>query len=342
MEPEKIPIETLITNYLSGRSTPEEREELITWVRTDASHREYYMQLKNLWEISHPAFSPYEIDTPSAYRTIMQKISPVQHHRKSFIRYWQQVAAILFLPLLIFTISFYIHRPLSEEKLLDQEVFSPYGIRSLVTLPDSSKVWLNAGSRLKYPQRFVSKTREVYLQGEAYFEVKSDKSNPFIVHSGKVRVKATGTAFNVEAYVTDSITAVTMEKGRIEISIGASKSVALAPGERLNFNHNTSKYLIQKTDPYKWCAWKDGNLVFRNDPLEYVFKRIGQMFNVSIQVKDPEIAKHLYRATFEGESLDEILRLLKMTAPIYYKNLERTQTTDHRYIKPIIEVYKAR
>ncbi|WP_106832260.1 FecR family protein [Parabacteroides pacaensis] len=342
MEPEKTPIETLIANYLSGRSTPREREELITWIRADSSHRAYYMQLKNLWEISHPAFSPSEIDLNKAHRTVMQKIFPLQPHRKSIYRYWQQIAAILFFPLLIFTVSFYTYRPLSAEKVLDQEVISPYGVRSLITLPDSSKVWLNAGSKLKYPQRFISKTREVYLQGEAYFEVKSDKSNPFVVHSGKVRVKATGTAFNVEAYITDSITAVTMEKGTIEINIGSSKPMSLMPGERLNFNHNTSKYLIQKTDPYKWCAWKDGNLVFRDDPLEYVFKRIGQMFNVSIQVKDPEIAKHPYRATFEGESLDEILRLLKMTAPIYYKNLERTQTIDHRYIKPVIEVYKAR
>lgn len=341
MEQEKTSIEILITNYLSGRTTPEEKEKLITWIRADSSHQAYYMQLKNLWEVSHPAFSPGEIDLNKAYRTVMQKISPVKHQRNSLFYYCQQVAAILFLPLLIFTISFYIYRPLSEKKMPFQEVFSPYGTCSLVTLPDSSKVWLNAGSKLKYPQYFATKTREVYLQGEAYFEVKSDPSNPFIVHSGKVRVKAIGTAFNVEAYIADSITAVTMEKGKIEINIGTSKSMVLIPGERLNFNHNTSKYWIQKTDPYKWCAWKDGNLVFRDDPLEYVFKRIGQMFNVNIQVKDPEIAKHPYRATFEGESLDEILRLLKMTAPIYYKNLERTQTTDHRYIKPIIEVYKA-
>ena len=100
---------------------------------------------------------------------------------------------------------------------------------------------------------------------------------------------------------------------------------AMVPGERASFNNLTKQCLIAKTDPYKWYAWKDGLMIFRDDPLEFVFKKIGQTFNVNITVRDSAIAKQLYRATFEHESLDEMLNLLKLTAPIQYKNTAETR-----------------
>ena len=99
--------------------------------------------------------------------------------------------------------------------------------------------------------------------------------SPYI-HTARVDVRATGTAFNVEAYPKDSMTSVTMVKGRIGMAINQQKRFDLFPGERASFNKNTLQCKIEKTDPYKWYAWKDGLMVFRDDPLEYVFKRVGQ------------------------------------------------------------------
>lgn len=178
------------------------------------------------------------------------------------------------------------------------------------------------------------------MQGEGYFEVKSDKQHPFVVRTPRLTVTATGTAFNVNSYESDSIIAVTMTNGKVQIAIGKTPAFALVPGERLSYNHIQNRYRIQQTDPYKWYAWKNGCLVFRDDPLKYVFKRIGQTFNVDIQIEDVSLARHLYRATFENESLDEILRLLKMTAPIAYDCPKREKSADNSYKKQHIRVYR--
>jgi len=295
-----------------------------------------------VWEVSHPAFNPEEIDVDSAHRKVMEKIlhqnQPVSVRPKlSFLHYWQQVAAILLLPLLILSAYLYF-KPASQIAETYQELFTPYGTWSVVNLPDGSKVWLNAGSSLKYPTQFNDKQRVVSMQGEAYFEVESDKEHPFIVKTKQLTVEATGTAFNVNAYTPDHVTAVTLVKGKVAVTLDQKKTISLSPGEKIDYNLATSLYNVNKTNTYKWCSWKDGILIFRDDPLEYVFKRLGQTYNVEFILKDAELGKYSYKATFEGESLNEILRLLEMSAPIRCKEVSNRNTNNEKFEKQRIEV----
>ena len=295
-----------------------------------------------MWEVSHPAFNPEEIDVDSAHRKVMEKIlhqnQPVSVRPKlSFLHYWQQVAAILLLPLLILSAYLYF-KPASQIAETYQELFTPYGTWSVVNLPDGSKVWLNAGSSLKYPTQFNDKQRVVSMQGEAYFEVESDKEHPFIVKTKQLTVEATGTAFNVNAYTPDHVTAVTLVKGKVAVTLDQKKTISLSPGEKIDYNLATSLYNVNKTNTYKWCSWKDGILIFRDDPLEYVFKRLGQTYNVEFILKDAELGKYSYKATFEGESLNEILRLLEMSAPIRCKEVSNRNTNNEKFEKQRIEV----
>ena len=133
-----------------------------------------------------------------------------------------------------------------------------------MNLPDGSIVWLNSGGELKYPTKFKAGERSVYLNGEAFFEVRSDKKNPFIVYTEDMEVKATGTAFNVEGYSNDTINAVTMVNGVVEVELDRSKErLNLKPGQRINYNTKRQNYRVEEVDTYKWCAWKDGKLIFR-------------------------------------------------------------------------------
>ncbi|GAA6462570.1 FecR family protein [Bacteroides xylanisolvens] len=295
-----------------------------------------------MWEVSHPAFNPEEIDVDSAHRKVMEQIlhqnQPVSVRPKlSFLHYWQQVAAILLLPLLILSAYLYF-KPASQIAETYQELFTPYGTWSVVNLPDGSKVWLNAGSSLKYPTQFNDKQRVVSMQGEAYFEVESDKEHPFIVKTKQLTVEATGTAFNVNAYAPDHVAAVTLVKGKVAVTLDQKKTISLSPGEKIDYNLATSLYNVNKTNTYKWCSWKDGILIFRDDPLEYVFKRLGQTYNVEFILKDAELGKYSYKATFEGESLNEILRLLEMSAPIRCKEVSNRNTNNEKFEKQRIEV----
>ena len=289
-----------------------------------------------------PAFNPEEIDVDSAHRKVMEQIlhpnQPVSVRPKlSFLHYWQQVAAILLLPLLILSAYLYF-KPASQIAETYQELFTPYGTWSVVNLPDGSKVWLNAGSSLKYPTQFNDKQRVVSMQGEAYFEVESDKEHPFIVKTKQLTVEATGTAFNVNAYAPDHVAAVTLVKGKVAVTLDQKKTISLSPGEKIDYNLATSLYNVNKTNTYKWCSWKDGILIFRDDPLEYVFKRLGQTYNVEFILKDAELGKYSYKATFEGESLNEILRLLEMSAPIRCKEVSNRNSNNEKFEKQRIEV----
>lgn len=335
-------IEIIISRYLSKEATPEEIKVLDDWISATPENYRSFLSQKNVWEVSHPAFNPEEIDVDNAHRKVMEQIlhpnQPVSVRPKlSFLHYWQQVAAILLLPLLILSAYLYF-KPASQIAETYQESFAPYGTWSVVNLPDGSKVWLNAGSSLKYPTQFNDKQRVVSMQGEAYFEVESDKEHPFIVKTKQLTVEATGTAFNVNAYAPDHVAAVTLVKGKVAVTLDQKKTISLSPGEKIDYNLATSLYNVNKTNTYKWCSWKDGILIFRDDPLEYVFKRLGQTYNVEFILKDAELGKYSYKATFEGESLNEILRLLEMSAPIRCKEVSNRNTNNEKFEKQRIEV----
>lgn len=316
---DKDQIQPIITAYLSGKATAEERRKLDDWVKQSTDNDRYYQEMRNIWQVMHPAFTPSEIHVFEAEKKVLANIATTRRNiARTLIIYWQRMAAVLVIPLLIICTYLFLEKDNGVYDAIEyQEVKSPHGTFSEVRLPDGTNVWLNGGSTLKYPLTFRKGERDVFLSGEGYFEVHSDKENPFIVKTDQITLRATGTAFNVEAYGSDSITAVTMVNGKIDVAFGNSSPVAMVPGERASFNNLTKQCLIAKTDPYKWYAWKDGLMIFRDDPLSYVFKRLGLTFNVNIELKDPSLANAPYRATFEYESLDEILRLLEMLSLIH-------------------------
>lgn len=341
---EKDYIQPLITAFLSGNATDGERRELEEWVKQSPDNNRYFQEMRNVWQAMNPAFNPSEINVFEAEKNILANIAVTERNVvRVVLLYWQRIAAIIVIPLLVLCTYFYLNKNSSQYNAIEyQEVKSPHGTFSEVCLSDGTHVWLNGGSSLRYPLVFRKGEREVFLKGEGYFEVEADKENPFVVETGRITLRATGTAFNIEAYNNDSITAVTMVKGKVDVAFGNSSPVAMIPGERASFNNLTKQCLIAKTDPYKWYAWKDGLMIFRDDPLSYVFKRLGQTFNVNIDLRDTTLANAPYRATFEYESLDEILRLLRMSAPLSFKQNKRVKDKNNIYEKQTVEVYRAK
>lgn len=333
-------IDILISKLLSGNISPADKLLLDEWLRADSHNMDYFNKLQNIWHLSHPAFNPESIDVKKATEKVTGKIKEQSRIKIPVLIWWQRIAAVLVIPLMV--LAGYLMNKETDLTAKDvyQEVFSPFGVRSKINLPDGSMVWLNSGSHLKYPVIFKDGSRNVTLTGEAYFEVQSDKKNPFIVNTEKISIEATGTAFNVEAYATDTIVAVTLVHGKVDVNIDGRQSIDMVPNQRINFNNNSKQYELTDTDPYKWCAWKDGVLAFRDDRLDYVFKKIGLMYNVDIAVMNKEIASQLYRATFQGESLEEILRLLKLSAPIRYVHTPRVRSANGDFSKEKIEVLK--
>lgn len=337
-------IDALILKLFNKTISLEEKKLLNAWIRENNENKEHLLQMQNIWHVSHPVFNPDDIDIDKAVTKILRSIEPKGIHtqKTSFLIWWQRIAAILIIPVILWSTVQYNREKNRRSNIAFQEIMSPLGMQSEISLPDGSHVWLNSGSTLKYPVEFTSENRELYLTGEAFFKVKSDKDHPFIVSTKNLKVTATGTAFNIESYKNDSITAVTLLEGKVNVKIGNVKPENISPNQRLVFNKNAKKYTVIATDAKHWCVWKDGILAFRNEPLEDVFKRIGRTYNVDIEVKDKMVGQQLYRATFEGESLDEILHLLKLSAPIRYNRIKREQQTNNEFNKEKIDVYNSK
>lgn len=334
---EKDQIDILILRFLEKKATPEECGILESWIEEYADNRRYFQQTSNLWHAYNPALNPDLIDPARAEAKVIRQIHKTGSSKNIWF-YWQRIAAILFIPLLF--LSAYLFYDKWNDPLYEsfQEVTAPYGMISQVNLPDDSKVWLNGGSTLKYPLRFRAGKRNVSLTGEGYFEVEADRNKPFTVETPYSSVVATGTAFNVNAYESDQFTSITLANGKVDVWLEGKPAIAMKPGDQFSLNKENNQYTVTQTDPYKWYAWKDGLMIFRDDPLGYVFKRLEQTFNVEIVVKESGIEEAPYRATFEEESLNEILRLLELSAPIRFFYLEREKNDDGLFGKQQIEV----
>ncbi len=167
----------------------------------------------------------------------------------------------------------------------------PYGSRSEVTLADGSRVWLNAGSRLIYPNRFVDKTREVFLTGEAFFEVAQDEKHPFVVKTVDVKVEVLGTRFNISAYPEDYSVQTVLEEGGVSIKKAEAglfeKAVKLTPGKLAYFNKKSKETSVYSVDVEQYTLWKEGLFSFSNTDFNRIVKKLERYYNIHFQFDDP-------------------------------------------------------
>lgn len=334
-------IDRQISGYFEGNLTPDESAALNAWLSESTENQEYFRQLKNI----HDSSAYLMISTKEAWGKVMERISPERESYQIW-RILQRVAAIMLLPLLLSVI--WLVSDLQNRKEFNKNHFfiasAAYGSYTSFELPDGSKVWLNSGSQLKYPAEFNSKSREVFLSGEAYFEVHADLAAPFYVNTPYFVVRATGTHFNVVAYKNYLYPSVTLLEGKVSVrsikdANAQGRTTYLKPQQHLDFDTLTGNTHVQYEDTYKYIAWKDGKLVFRNDLLSEVASRISLQYNVDIQIVGDRIKHYRYRATFENEPLDELLRLLKLSAPIDYREIKPILKSDSSYTRRRIIIY---
>lgn len=320
-------IEELVLRYLANNASPEQIAALEKWVEESKENLATFQNLKRVWEISEYTAIYNSISNEHALSLTLQKIKSKEKTRSLWLKI-QKVAAVIAVPLLISTgILLYKLAEINRIQQLGQKTFNEVkaciGGSVRANLPDGSIVHLNSGSSLLYPSQFTSSIRKVYLKGEGFFIVQSDKKHPFIVQSKKIEVKATGTQFNVSAYENDDNITVTLTEGVVHLS-NAGKSIAkLTPNQQAIFSTNNNKMQISNVDAYNYSSWKDGKLIFRNETLENIAKRLERTFGVNINITDQKIKEYRFRATFENESLEEILNMLKLTSPIQYSYSKR-------------------
>lgn len=298
--------------------------------------------IKNIQALSEDILEYRSIDTPTAYQKVNKRIRSRRSGIQTFRTVVTRAAAILLLPLLLSSaVLLHLYRGQQEELrfISYQSVESAPGTVTWFMLPDSSKVWLNGGSKLEYPSRFSGGMREVALSGEAYFEVSSDKTHPFYVNAGcGVKIMAYGTRFNVMAYEDESYVEAVLEKGKIDMII-PGKSVSLHPAEQVLFDRGTGEMTVSPINLEEKTAWREGRLVFRNAPLQEVLRRLSKRYNVRIVLHQESNRVYRYRATFTTEDISRILNYLQLTAPLSWTITDMRQRKDSSFAGQQIDVY---
>lgn len=201
----------------------------------------------------------------------------------------------------------------SIEKLVYSTLKIPNGKQFELELSDGTVVHLNSGTTLKYPVKFIAgENRQVFLDGEAFFDVAKDKKHPFIVNADKLNVRVLGTHFNVSSYPEDDQTDVILVEGLVGMyavneNFNANKNTVLKPGFKGSFNKNNNLINTKEVNTDLYTSWMNGGLMFRNVSFSNICKKLERRYDVTIVIKNSKLANEKFNASFKDKPIEKVL-----------------------------------
>jgi len=336
MDSETNHIHSIIAKSLTDRLDNQELKELDDWKLASNENLLEYNDFVALWIKSGSMALPSGINQHNAFK-IIQKNTGLYSSRKRWLNVAIQVAAVLVLSIIFSGVYTYMSNDRTGQIFSNttslpvyQEIKAAFGTQAKVELADGTIVFLNSGSKLRFPQTFDDqKQRKVSLNGEGYFSVTKNPDQPFIVQVNKLDIKVLGTKFNVEAYNDNQSVNIALVEGSVLLQSQSEKGnkdlMQLTPNQVATLNRSDN--ILSKTDVadlYKYTAWVDGRLVFYGDPIQTVVSKLGKWYNVDIVIADKELENYRFTGTFIDESLEQILHILSLTSPMTY-NIESSK-----------------
>ena len=215
-----------------------------------------------------------------------------------------------------------------SQKLIYNTLNVPNGKKFDVVLSDGTHVYLNSGTSLRYPIAFIQgATRKVFLTGEAYFDVSEDKKSPFVVNANELDIQVLGTKFNVSHYPEDANINTVLVEGAVELlrtEAGTSdlESVKLEPGHKAEWHKNSNEISVSNVDTSLYIAWVKGKLVFRNTPFKQIREALQRHYNVIINNENRQLEEQLFDATFDIETIDQVLESFNKSWAIDYSIID--------------------
>lgn len=333
-------MEQLIVATLLGTISRKEEIALQQWRSESELNKKLYQDFVEAWRASQLLNEMQGYNTTKALNTVKKKIH-VKTKGQYYLSIIQKIAAVLFLPLFIASSLFivYLSNQMTDVETAWQTVQCPAGLRSEMFLPDGTKVWLNAGSELQFPAVFKKEERKVKVTGEVFFDVEADSSRPFLVDIEDLTVKVLGTRFNVLNDSESELLEVSLEEGKVVLYKGDPVHqdnflTAMNPGEKVSYNRTSNSIVKSIIDTSGIATWKEGKLVFFDASIQEVAKKLEHWYNVDIQLHEKSNwDDFLLTATFEDESLTQILDILNCANEIGYKIEKNRNIKGQKQIK---------
>lgn len=331
--------------YLHQEATEEQQLLAEEWL-VNPENAELFSQIKKIDSLTSDLGMLQQFDLQKGKSQVKRKYRTNKF--ASLVTRVQQIAAILLVPALLAGGWFYSQKNKLTKELtvlmVSQEISTQPGTKTHLFLPDSTEVWLNSSSNLKFPSAFAGDERRVILVGEAFFKVYKNKEKPFIVSTSQMDIEAVGTEFNVSAYSGDLKFSTTLAEGKVKITdkIENKKAMFIDPGIQLNYDIRNKLYMSENVRVEDVIAWRDGVLIFNETPFYEVAAKLGRWFNADIQISDQAIANYRFTGTFTSESLDQVMELLTLTTPISYSSSKRKILDNKTFTKQEIKIgYKS-
>lgn len=350
---ENITLESII-QFIEGNIGEAEKQLVESWMNAGSQNRKLFNRIKEVWMVPEEIGALRKEQIEKDWSNVLLKIQKSENGSsealqtttkrnslKSFIR----IAASVLIIASIFGAYLagrFRQSQMNEPRLSYNEIVVPNGQRSQIILSDSSHVWINAGSKLRFANQFDGDKREVWLDGEAFFNITKDDEKPFYVHTSDLNVKVHGTSFNIAAYANEDIIETSLLEGSVSIQTngtqgGQSEEVFLKPSHKALFLKRedvkvseetrrefsqplvANKIIISKPVDIKTAvSWTEGKLVFSDETFDHIVVELERKYDVRIFVEDETINKTKYTGVLKNISIEQALKAIQLSMPINY------------------------
>ena len=340
---EKYNIEELIVRFLQQDINEDELRYLESWLEEDAEHKSYFFGLKSISDSSKRSFFSREDVNEASWQRMLARIEKshdkiIPHEKSSTHNLWLSLIKYAAIVIIAVGLGWGVNEfhgktdPVNTKakEIVYNEIRVQKGGRAnTLILSDGTKVILNAATTFKYPANFNGENRQVYLDGEAYFEVAKDEKKPFVVKLNKQDITVLGTTFNVQAYENESYSIVTLLSGRVMLDafneLGESTSrMFLKPNQRALSDNKSGSVSLCDVNASFSNAWINGEYKFKDEPLLSICKRLENYYNVQIHLNDPRLQQIRYTGTFSLEQdIMDVLRIIDYEKQFAFKRVKR-------------------
>lgn len=310
--------EKTLLDFLNGQLSTAERRAVLQWIEASDENRQKYHMFKARHTVAK--FNTPHLNVEKGYLDVNKR---TQANGKILRNILRAAAAVLLVVSTWLVWNMAPESPIPSSEInsvaYDQISATDRGENHEITLPDGSTALLNADSRLTWKSDFEEGSRDIHLEGEAFFDVVHDPRRPFIVHTGQIDVKVLGTTFNVRAYPDDAEPITTLVSGSVEVTGQSQSKVTLRPLQTAVLDRRAERFEIFDIKENEAAPWRDGKLIFRDAPLENVIRDIERKYDVECNVESLEMKDFLFTGTFDNLTIEEVLRVLKISSDIDYK-----------------------
>jgi transmembrane sensor len=321
--------------FVAG-TNPESVKEWENWISANPEKKE---EIANAVDVLKTLLNTKKVKVPVdkyvSLSNLMKRIDNDQQRSaritQSFNSIWFRIAAISLLVIGLSSIWNVIHvAGIKKQELAYNEIIVPLGEKAQIILSDGSHVWINSASKLRYPVQFGENSRDVTLEGEAFFDVVKKSGKTFVVNTRDVKVNVLGTAFNVKCYPGDKKTQTIVVRGevKVEVNNGSQKPIIIKPNEMATLREKVSSgpqssqsptITVNKVDPENLVSWKDQLLVFAGESFEDLAVKMERWYNVKIKIDNEDLKSERFNGKFvHNETVYQVLEAIKITTPITY------------------------